>query len=323
MQNAASTHLNLCAAYSALRRYREVRRRAWGARLLRPGNDPPPPPNTLHRPPSRLALHQALAHAERAIILLQRHLWGSGLHFQVRCARRQGGVVGGAALSVWSLLGAWLLACLHKTTVTYALLPCDTPPPPHTHTPRHHRMAWWCSCGSRLAHTPTSAPPAASACWQWLTTMQAWSTSAWGGCKSRWSALRGEQHGVGGGSPLGRPSTPSPPPPPPPPPHICPRAALPCWGRGAWARARSSPPPSTERSRPSRRGTSARPSSPPRRCAARAARRPRWVGDRCAIPHSPSARPPPRMMASSQHNASRAPHAARTLTLITRRARCG
>lgn len=47
VQNSASTHLNICAAYSSLRKPKE-----------------------------------ALTHAERAIILLQRHLWAHSLPFQ-------------------------------------------------------------------------------------------------------------------------------------------------------------------------------------------------------------------------------------------------
>lgn len=103
VQNSSSTHLNICAALSALKRPKEVRRhrrrrrsdcfvpllpacRLAHARLQTVCSPvhrcTSRPTAASSRSPCLACCPQALAHAERAIILLQRHLWPPGLAFQ-------------------------------------------------------------------------------------------------------------------------------------------------------------------------------------------------------------------------------------------------
>jgi tetratricopeptide (TPR) repeat protein len=87
VQNSSSTHLNICAAFSALKRPKEVRPGQIAWQGWRQGNflnysrlfSGSVGRYTPAAAPLLILSVQALGHAERAIILLQRDLWGA--HF--------------------------------------------------------------------------------------------------------------------------------------------------------------------------------------------------------------------------------------------------
>ena len=205
MQNAASTHLNLCAAYSALRRYREVRRRAWGARLLRPGNDPPPPQTPSTAPPHALpsirpwrtlsapssccsATYGALACTFRCAALGDKVVW-----LEAPLCRFG-----------HSLAPGCLLACTKPQSRTLCCPATRPPPPTHTHPattgwpggapaaagwrtrrPAHRQLRQRAGNGLPQCRRGARAPGAAA---RVAGQLYAVSSTAWGGA-APWAGL--------------------------------------------------------------------------------------------------------------------------------------
>lgn len=209
VQNRSSTHLNICAAFSALKRPKEVgrmlsfvvrcrQRGAISANLVHhaswSASGPCSPVRARHSAPRNHVLPRpagaeprgASHHPAAARAVGTPHELPGTLpagccraHLRCLCGTRSMRCGAGSAPLMPVLLS--LLALSSHVA---------SPPVPQLSVPC--RTACPCWCASWRSQAPPAHCWAPPMCWPWRTTMRRWSMRSWGGCGRRWSASLGE-----------------------------------------------------------------------------------------------------------------------------------